>query len=491
MASNSRKLELLKELQIRRARVDFYTYRQIMNPKAKWGWWQREIAGNLQQFYIDLCGRKRPKLVIQAPPQHGKSVQIIDFISWLAGKNPDLRTIYTAFSERLGIRANLRLQRMFDSDKYAEIFPRTKTNRAGAGHEASGYLRNREIIEYVGQEGCFRNTTVQGSITGESLDIGVIDDPIKGRAEANSQTVRDGAWDWLTDDFFSRFSDEAGLLCILTRWHIDDPIGRLLQKFDDVKLLSYPAIATDDEPNRLRGEALFPEHKPLEFLLERKHVMIPGNWEALYQQSPVLSDGNMFKPDQMPVVDALTIEHINWVRGWDLAASRNGGDWTVGAKFGRNTRGQFVIADIVRLRGSADEVKAAILNTARIDGHGVRIRLPQDPGQAGKSQAFDLVRLLSGYHVVASLESGDKSTRAYPMASQVNVGNVSVLRAEWAAALLDEMRAFPFGAHDDQVDALSGAFSLLTEIGEVSNEDFAIGENLATMNNYAHDMSEY
>ncbi|MEN2036143.1 terminase family protein, partial [Staphylococcus capitis] len=140
------------------------------------------------------------------------------------------------------------------------------------------------MIEYVGKGGYFRNTTVRGSITGESLDLGVIDDPIKGRTEANSSTIRDAAWDWFTDDFFTRFSEDAGLLIILTRWHIDDPVGRLMDKMGKgLRVLKYKAIAEEDEQHRKAGEPLFPEHKSLEFLMERKAAMSEGNWLALYQ----------------------------------------------------------------------------------------------------------------------------------------------------------------------------------------------------------------
>ena len=115
---NSRTLELVKELRLREARESFFAYRKLTNSKLKLGWWQEEVCNELQQFYDDLIANKRPQLVIQAPPQHGKSVQVIDFIAWLAGKNPSLRTIYTSFSERLGVRANLRLQRLYDSKIY-------------------------------------------------------------------------------------------------------------------------------------------------------------------------------------------------------------------------------------------------------------------------------------------------------------------------------------------------------------------------------------
>ena len=275
---NSRTLELVKELRLREARESFFAYRKLTNPKLKLGWWQEEVCHQLQQFYDDLTANKRPQLVIQAPPQHGKSDLIISFISWLAGKTPDTRTIYTSFSERLGVRANLKLQRLYDSAIYQDIFPNTKINQSNAVTISGQFLRNREILEYCEHDGYFRNTTVGGSITGEGLDLGVIDDPIKGRKEANSKTIRDGVWDWFTDDFFTRFSENAGLLCILTRWHIDDPIGRLIAQNPSIKVLTYPAIAINNEPNRKEGEALFPEHKSIDFLLERKKVMDSTSW---------------------------------------------------------------------------------------------------------------------------------------------------------------------------------------------------------------------
>lgn len=460
MGSNHEKLALLKEVRFRKCRSDFLTYRQTINPKMKWGWWQVEIAHELQAFYEDLLAGKRPKLVIQAPPQHGKSVQIIDFISWVAGKHPEFRTIYTSFSERLGVRANLRLQRLYDSQAYQEIFPDTRINKSGPMGPSGQYLRNREILEYVGTEGFFRNTTVRGSITGESLDLGVIDDPIRGRADANSELIRDAAWDWFTDDFFTRFSEEAGLLAILTRWHIDDPIGRLKERYPEVKVLSYPAIAEVDEPNRNAGEALFPEHKSIDFLREREKIMDSANWMALYQQRPTAAEGDLFKPEQLKIIEALPYMHITWVRGWDLASTTTG-DWSAGIKVGRLQDGRFVIADVVRVRVGPDERDAAIVNTAASDSVSTKVSIPQDPGQAGKTQVLYLTRALAGYSVITSPESGDKVTRAEPVAAQINVGNVLMVKGAWNSKFVDELRTFPNGVHDDQVDALSRAFSHL------------------------------
>jgi predicted phage terminase large subunit-like protein len=152
-------------------------------------------------------------------------------------------------------------------------------------------------------------------------------------------------------------------------------------------------------------------------------------------------------------------------RGWDLAATKQTGtrdpDWTVGLKMARLPSGLYVVLDVVRFRGGPDEVDGTIRNITRQDGAGIRVSLPQDPGQAGKSQALAFTRLLSGYRVEISPETGDKATRASLFASQVNGGNVAIVRAPWNAAFLDELAAFPSGIKDDQVDAASRCFSLV------------------------------
>src|SRR5262245_14683011 len=131
---------------------------------------------------------------------------------------------------------------------------------------------------------------------------GGIDDPMKGRAEAQSLVARNMTWDWFADDFFARFSKDAGLIMILTRWHVDDPAGRWIERFPDTKVLRYAAIAEPGDWTiaagfRKEGEALFPEHKPLDFLLERKKVQAQASWESEYQQNPIVVGGGMPEGD--------------------------------------------------------------------------------------------------------------------------------------------------------------------------------------------------
>ena len=465
MDSNRRKLELIKEYAARQARQDFLAYRKLINPKNKWGWWQEEIAQKLQQFYDDMTAGKRPKLVIQAPPQHGKSEQVIDFISWLAGRSPELRTIYTSFSERLGVRANLKLQRLMDSAKYKEVFPDTRL--AGKERAESGvFLRNREILEYYGQSGYFRNTTVGGSITGEGLDLGVIDDPIKGRKEANSITVRDNVWDWFTDDFFTRFSEDAALLCILTRWHVDDPIGRLIARDPDIQVLSYPAIAIEDEPHRKAGEALFPEHKSLEFLLERKHVMDNASWLSLYQQTPIVIGGEIIKGDYFGRYQVLPniIYRKIYADTAQKTAERN--DYSVFECWGLGDDKKIYLLDMIRGKWEAPELRRRAIEFwnkhAAIDGAG-RLREMQVEDKASGTGLIQDIKRGERIPIKAIQRNTDKLTRVQDALPYIESGYVMLpADAPFVSDFIAECEAFTADNahdHDDQIDPMCDAIT--------------------------------
>ena len=122
-------------------------------------------------------------------------------------------------------------------------------------------------------------------ITGEGLDIGVIDDPIKGREAASSLLMRDKTWHWLTDDFLPRFADNGAMLLIMTRWHLDDPAGRLIEHYPGIRVLRYPALAEQDEENRSEGEPLFPELKSRECLEKQHQVVSLAGWQSDKQVS--------------------------------------------------------------------------------------------------------------------------------------------------------------------------------------------------------------
>jgi predicted phage terminase large subunit-like protein len=145
-----------------------------------------------------------------------------------------------------------------------------------------------------------------------------------------------------------------------------------------------------------------------------------------------------------------------------MAATENDGDYTAGVKLaGPDATGLWYVVDVRRGRWGTDtrnqEIKAAALS----DGTSVKIRGPQDPGAAGKEAAKAFVRMLAGYTVKTAMVSGAKEVRADPFSAQVNAGNVRLLRGDWNAAFIEELRTFPGGKHDDQVDAVSDAFAEL------------------------------
>jgi predicted phage terminase large subunit-like protein len=147
------------------------------------------------------------------------------------------------------------------------------------------------------------------------------------------------------------------------------------------------------------------------------------------------------------------------IRRWDLASTEGDGDWTVGVLMSSDAQGRILVEDVIRKRLRPSGVEATVLATARLDPRGTRIWLPQDPGQAGKSQCESYARLLSGFSIHFERETGDKITRAQPFSAQCEAGNVSLVRAPWNEAYLQCLEGFPEGTHDDDVDASSGAYA--------------------------------
>ena len=452
------------------ARNNFWEFRQLARPQIYLAWWQKLTAQYLLQFYRDFKHGRRPKLILMAPPQHGKSEQIRDFVAWLAGRNPDLRTIFASYSDELGMTTNLHLQRMFLSPVYQRVFYLTQVAQLG-DRDIGRARRTSNVIEFVGKDGSFRNTTVQGQITGFGLDIGIIDDPIKGRSEAQSMAVRERTWSWFIDDFFSRFSQDAGLIMILTRWHVDDPAGRWLERWPDTKVVKFAAVAESEDEWTVKrgfrkvGGALFPEHKPIDFLMERKRLSTQASWLSLYQQSPIVVGGGIFpveKVNVIPVWDWMNIKRS--VRYWDKAGTADGGNYTAGTLMHMLQDGRFVISDVQRGQWSALDRENRIKHCAERDKALLRsgsyeVGVEQEPGSGGKESAENTIRNLAGFRVYADRVTGSKEARAEPLAAQVQGGNVYLVAGNWCRDFLAELEVFPQGKYRDQCDAASGAFN--------------------------------
>lgn len=448
---------------IQLAREDLYFFSRWMFLQQKGFQWQRAahhktVCDALMRVYRGESKR----LIINIPPRYSKSQLIKYFIAWTLGKHPDSEYIYTSYSARLAAGGSWEVRGMVQDPAYREVFPAVDLRDDS---QAKDEWRTTEggIVYATGAGG-----TITGYGAGKMRDgwagfLG-IDDPHKAD-EARSDVIRQNVIDWFQNTLESRLNNGADtpIILIMQRLHESDLAGWLLnggngEKWDHVCL---KALQDD-------GTALWPEKHSVSDL-RRMQASAPYTFAGQYQQAPAPPEGNIFKPDSIEVVDAVPAG-TRFVRAWDLAASQDDGDWTVGGKIGVTPSGRYLIADIVRLQGGPDKVEEALKNTAGRDDKAVAISIPQDPGQAGKSQVAYFTRQLAGYTVHSSPESGDKVTRAEPFAAQVNVGNVMMLKAPWNDALIAEMRVFPNATHDDQVDALSRGFNhLVTNRPAVTN----------------------
>jgi predicted phage terminase large subunit-like protein len=461
-------LDMIEEYWAIESRQSLWAYRQYIDPTMIKGWWIAYLSKEFQDFYQRMVQGQRPKLLIEAPPQHGKSRGLIDAISWMEGKRPSLKTIYASFSNDLGDVANSSLQRIWgDRDKFGRVFPDLRM----AFDTENEYSKNSNFIEFPGHRGYFRNTTVRGQVTGKTAGLGVVDDPIKGREEAQSKLIRDKTWNWLMDDFLSRFTDDAGFIMTLTRWHVDDPAGRWLQKFPDTRVLKFPALfrtipeqwKNDADDPRKHDEPLFPEYKSKPFLMERKGAYTAASWESLYQQMPIVSGGGMFPITKFRITEVLPKreEIESAVRYWDKAGTEAGGAYTCGTLMFKLKSGQFYVPNVVRGQWSSLERERIILETAKndhADWGRVKIWVEQEPGSGGKESAERTVAMLAGYPAEADKVTGSKEIRAEPYAAQQQAGNVTLYRAKWTQEFIDEHELFPNGKFKDQVDSAAGAF---------------------------------
>lgn len=452
MGSNAEFLALRMEQARRDARGDLYDFARFMFAARRGFAWRqavhhRRICDALMRVFHGECKR----LIINIPPRYSKTeLAVVMFIAWAMGKVPDAEFIHTSYSAALSANNSANVRDLVRHEAYREIFP-----GVALGEEAKAHWTTTAggVMYATGAAG-----TITGFGAGKMRDgFGgaiVIDDPHKAD-EARSDAVRQGVIDWFVNTLESRKNDpdHTPIILIMQRLHEHDLAGWLLaggngERWDHLCLSAWQ----DD------GTPLWPEKHSADEL-RRMEQSSPYTFAGQYRQRPAPPEGGIFKPDQLEVLGAVPAG-VRWVRGWDFGSTTHG-DWTAGGKLGKLPDGRLIIGDMVRLQAGPDERDKVLKNTAVADGAPVRQSIPQDPGQAGKTQVLDLTRKLAGFSVHTSPETGDKITRAEPLASQINVGNVLMLRGAWNEALTDEMRLFPNGKWDDQVDALSRAYALL------------------------------
>lgn len=429
----------------------FPTWLAKVTPTYHWHWQHQEY---LYKYLDKVTSGECKRLMIFIPPRHTKSETVtVRYPVWSLERRPTMRVIIGAYNQTLANKFSRKARRIA-----AELIPMSSSRAAV-----------EEWDTKLG--GGLRAVGVGGGITGQGGDLIVIDDPVKNREEAESETYREKVWEWYKDDLYTRLEPDGAIVLIMTRWHQDDLAGRLIEEMRDGgeywDIVSLPALAEDNDPlGRKEGEALCPERYDEAALANIKMVLGERSFNALYQQRPSAREGNMFKVGNLEIVDVAPVE-ARRVRYWDKAATQGGGDFTAGVRIAVTPKRVFYIEDVVKGQWDTDERDSIIRQTAQLDGNQVSIGGEQEPGAAGKDSKLAFLRLLSGFSVTCAPASGSKEVRADPLSAQVNGGNVKLVKGGWNKAFIAELGEFPVGVHDDQVDAASGAFNMLAESNTV------------------------
>ncbi len=273
---------ILKAELARRHLADFISYTK---PDYQFNWHHTKMCDYVDKF---VKGEIK-KLLIFAPPQHGKSeITTRRAPAFMLGRNPELKIAVVSYSKELAMAFNRDIQRVIDDYNYKEIFPETILNRSNVVTSAKqGYIRNNTMFETVPHKGSVRTVGLEGSLTGFKVDIAIFDDLYKSREEALSLKHQNNVRSFWESVLVPRLHNESQILGTFTRWSENDLGGFLLSQDTGWTVLSLPAIKEQEDPTDLRkiGQALWEERHSVERLLDIKKKS-PIVFNSLYQQKP-------------------------------------------------------------------------------------------------------------------------------------------------------------------------------------------------------------
>lgn len=470
--------ELATRRQARRGLLAFTRYTM---PDYETNWHHAVIASALDDLYSGVIRF----LLIKMPPRHGKSeLASRRFPAYVLGRNPNSRIIATSYSASSASRFNRDVQRILDDPSYSALFPETGLNSSNVRTQSGQALRNNSIFEPINPlkdfhdalySGFYLSSGIGGNIIGTGFDLGILDDGIKSREMADSDTQRRKLWEWYISTFYTRAEKNARVLIIGTQWHHDDIIGKteaaiLSGETPNARIINLPAIAeamSNPYDPREIGAALWPEKFDITELEQIRRAIGSYEFTAQYLGTPTPRDGGMFKREWFKVItaDSLNPAELSSARSWDLAASESKGDYTAGALVSRNTDGNWFIRHMARRQGSPQSIAELIRHTANTDGKNVIIGMEQEGGASGKT-VIDMYRrtILAGFTFSAHRATGSKEARAYPLSVEAEAGNVFIVQGDWNNAFFDEIETFPNGRNDDQVDSAADAFEMLNDL---------------------------
>lgn len=380
------------------------------------------------------------RLMIFMPPRHGKSEKASKrFPAWALGKKPGRQIIGASYNSDLATDFGRSVRNIVNERKFQNVFE--DVTLATDSKAANRWNTNHG--------GCYVAAGVGTAVTGRGADIFLIDDPLKDREEADSETQREKVWNWFTSTAYTRLMPGGAVILIQTRWHEDDLAGRLLEAEakggDTYEKLILPALG----PN---GEALWPERYPVPALERIEKAIGPRDWSALYQQQPSPDDGTFFKREWFKRHAAVPMNVSRYLCS-DYAVTEGGGDYTEHGLFAIAPDNTIYIEDWWAGQTSADKWIESKLDM--IEAHQPLCSF----GEAGviqKSVEPMLMRRMREREVYSRMEwissIHDKPTRARAFQARAAMGLVSLPEGPVGERILNQLLAFPAGKHDDAVD---------------------------------------
>lgn len=415
----------------------------------------------LSEALVAVASGHIKRLLVMMPPRHGKSRLVSHtFPAWYLGTYPDLRIILASYEATFAASWGRKARDLFE--EWAPTIWNLKVNPKVTASSAWGVYRRQGGMDTAG---------IGGAITGKGAHVLLIDDPVKNADDAQSQTMRDKTWDWYTSTAYTRLESdpEGAIIVVSTRWHEDDLAGRILQDMRDTgerwHVIRLPAVAEEDEvwphARRAEGEPLWEARFSLPRLAGIRRTLGEYWWSALYQQRPSNEEGAIVKRWWWRYYDAIPYMVDEVVQSWDMTFGKEGpqNDYVVGQVWAR------VMADLYLLdqvRGRFD-LPDTLTQIRRLSSTWPQATLKLIEESANGPAVIQLLRgRVPG--LVPVPPRGTKEGRVHAVSPLIEAGNVFLpnpQRTTWVPPFVEEWAQFPFGTHDDQVDAGSQALARL------------------------------
>jgi len=401
------------------------------------------------------------RLIVLMPPRHGKSELIsLRFPCWYLARHPEDYMVQAGYAESIALTHSRQSRDIFISLEMTKLFPDIRHRPERPGQEI--IVPERQAAHEWGtkQGGSYYAVGIGGGLTGRGFNVGIIDDPVKDEEEATSQTIRDRVWDWYQRVFRTRAEPDAAIIVVMTRWHQDDLVGRLLKQAqgdsasDQWEILHFKAIQD--------GQALWPERYPIE-VLEKIRSSIGGRaFESLYQGSPTIAGGQIIKREWWRYFGEFP-HFIRKLHSWDTAfKDKTQNDYSVCTVWGESQNGYYLL-DVWRGRVEFPELKRVAVALYERDIPDVVIVEDKASGQSLIQELQRNTRI----PVLPVKVDINKVARANSATPLIEAGRVFLPEnAPWLFDYIEELSAFPNATHDDQVDSTTQALAYMRGPGE-------------------------